>query len=104
MDPYVDIFMVETHMCSKHIIKILEILETKTDKKVFVSMYPLNGFDQKQVKEIMDKKFKCITGLFVNCCELEDMNKFFTECIYTQDLSNITHLGFYCNKIDQEKY
>ena len=82
MNPYVDMFCVETQMSSKHIIKILEILEKHTDKKVFVSMYPLNGFDVTQVNEIMAKNFKCLTGLFVNCCELEDMKKFFTECIY----------------------
>lgn len=100
---YVDIFIIETSISTKHINCICEIATNVCkDIPIFVSFYPTHS--PGNIEELLVNHNQ-IKGLFINCCNFDDMHHFYNHH-YKSILEKHTHIQFGCylNKIDEKKY
>lgn len=96
-EPYTDQYLIETAISIEHIKTIVNIIRQTSKKPIMVSIYPNKNITKDNIYLLPN-----VDGILVNCCSFDKMITFFDTVpkIYFKDKM----IGFYCNKIDEEKY
>ena len=103
MDNYVDKYIIETCVSMSHVVTILDILEKRTSKDVFFSIYPRGNITKNDIMFLIQLRYKNLKGILINCCNFNDMVNYYNTHIKSLDISRYI-FGFYCNSIDEKKY
>ena len=105
LNNYVDEFLIETSVSVEHIECICSIIKKlNIDKNINISFYP-SKIDKKQLLDFIKTNFFIIDKLFINCCNFDNMEKFYNEYLL-EIINNYRKIkfGFYLNNIDEKKY
>jgi S-methylmethionine-dependent homocysteine/selenocysteine methylase len=98
-EPYTDQYLIETAVSISHITTIIDIIKKTSTKPILVSVYPNKNITKDNISVLAAKNIK---GLLINCCSYDKMFNFLQTI--PKNVYKKHAIGFYCNKIDEERY